>query len=353
MQLLGALVVLSRLPRAQTRAGHPSRAQPKPSRAAPRGGCAVLSCSPCPPAPAIPAGSGSSPALPSVSQQDVGNVGAHFWPMVFPEAQRRFGNYSCPRDGKLGSSQSHPQRCWHAHCEQLRKRRGEQEGKASLCPSVPRALGCACTCRELCSGPGAPMWPSLCLAPARGQQHPHTLVQHWAPWQDTKRCQDTRKGTRGVARTRLAGKGSVAVRAPGWDTWGQWESCQHQGLQKNEVPQSLSPNRTISLIATCHRDMQGQAMLAGALAVAFALPELGQWHGTPVHNPLGAAMAPCCCHRSYRSESAPCPCPLGSPETSQPSSGGGWRKGMFLGSPISGLQQAPVSPDIHVPVYFQ
>lgn len=116
------------------------------------------------------------------------------------------------------------------------------------------------------------MWPSLCVAPARCQQHPHTLVPHWAQWQGTKRCQDTREGTRGVVRTGLVGKGCLAVQAPGWDSWGHRESCQYQN--DHGTPQPCPKIESFTLIATLHRDMQGQAMLAGAPAVAFALPEL-------------------------------------------------------------------------------
>lgn len=117
----------------------------------PVGAVLCSSSSPCPPAPAIPAGSGSSPALPSVSQQDVGDVGAHFWLMGCPEAQRGFGNYLRPKDGELESSgillsPCHSQKCCHTHCEQLGKRWGEQEGKASRVPLSP----------EPCDVPAAP-----------------------------------------------------------------------------------------------------------------------------------------------------------------------------------------------------
>lgn len=65
-------------------------------------------------------------------------------------------------------------------------------------------------------------------------------------------------------------------------------------------------------------------MLAGALPVAFDLPELGPWQGTHVHNSLGAAMALSCCHRSYIMESRR-----------------GRGKRMFLETPVSGYQQVP------------
>lgn len=79
MQLLGALLVLSSLPGAPNQGWAPqlSSAQTQPC-CTPVVAVLCSSSNPCPPAPAIPAGDGSSPAVPSVSQQDVGDVGLQF-----------------------------------------------------------------------------------------------------------------------------------------------------------------------------------------------------------------------------------------------------------------------------------
>lgn len=100
-------------------------------------------------------------------------------------------------------------------------------------------------------------------------------------------------------------------------------------------------------IATHHRDTQGQAMLAHALAVAFALPEFGQGQGTLVHNPLGPAMALCCCHRSYISCSQ-VPVPVHIPAELRGKLGE-----MDVSRDLRFCQQAPVCPHTHVPLYFQ
>lgn len=296
----------------------------------------------------------AAPQLSPVSPSRMWQIWGHIFGRWSPQRHREDLELFMSQ-GLLGSNQSllsprRPQMRSHAHYEQLGERWGEQEGEASpvsFCPQSPvmclhlqEALQwprCPDVAKPLpgtCTGSAAPTHISAALGPMAGHQE---MPGHKE--RDKRGGEDTSGWERvgGSAGTLLGHVGTVGeLPAP-------------RVAKGTRYPTAFPQIEQFTL--DCHTP-QGHAGAGNAgwcPGCGFCPPKKGTVAGYPCpQSPGGSNGSVLLLPQELHSQSQ-VPVPVHIPAELM---GRGWRKGMFLGTSISGHQQAPLCPDTHITVYF-